>query len=259
MTTNARIYTEEGSHFYLKTGEPFYEVPYADPTKGIRKATLADARKVGALPGWTTIDRILNKPALNEWKTEQACLAILTTPKQEGESLDAFVHRVLKEEKVQDQESQAARDIGSAIHEALALAITGQPWDPQLTPFINPILEWQCAAGRVLWTEKILLGDGYAGRADCLLESSALTLVDWKTTTTVPKSGSYFEHRAQLAAYAKALGQTGDKAIVTCNVYISKKEPGKFAVFHHDDWDLTYEKCCRPMIALWQQINNYAP
>ncbi len=37
----------EWGHWYDADGKPAYEVPYADPSKGMRPTTLADAKKFG--------------------------------------------------------------------------------------------------------------------------------------------------------------------------------------------------------------------
>ena len=83
------INREASSHWYLSSGEPYHEVVRADGN-GMRPVTLRDARKVNALPSVTNILSVLAKPGLDAWKQEQAILAALTLPQQDGESLDAF-------------------------------------------------------------------------------------------------------------------------------------------------------------------------
>jgi len=262
MTTNARTNTDQPSHYYLKDGTPFYEVPYADPKKGMRRSTLADARKVGALPSVTTIMRVLDKPALNDWKVEQGVLAVMTTPQKPGETTDQFIHRVLHVDRIQDEEARKARDTGTQIHEALDNAISGKDWDKSLSAFVEPILKWRMDTGNVVWTEKILVGDGYAGRADLMLDSellNCLVLTDFKTTSKLPDKDSWPEHKLQTAAYAQTIGNTGDNRIVTCNVYISTKTPGDFVVFAQTDWQETYACGFKPILDFWQWSNKYHP
>ena len=100
--------------------------------------TLADARKLNLLPSVTTVLRILDKPALNEWKIEQGVLAVMTTPQLPGEEMDAFIHRVLHVEKVQDQEGKKARDRGTDIHAALESYFLGREVSDELRPWIEP-------------------------------------------------------------------------------------------------------------------------
>lgn len=260
MSTAARSYSEGSSHWYLPDGTPFYEVPYADARKGMRPATLADARKVGALPGVSTILQTLNKPGLNAWITEQSVLAVLSSPRLADEPLDVFVHRVLNVERVQDQEARLARDKGTAIHDAIQRSIKGEPYEFALYgPYVEPVMKWIAENGRVGWSEQVLIGDGYAGRADALIESTQkfLLLTDFKTCTRLPTSDSWPEHRMQTAAYAACLGNTDDIPVLTANVYISTKEPGQIKAFTQFNWEETYTCAFKPLLRIWQWINNY--
>lgn len=253
MTTAARVFTEGNAHWYYPNGEPCYELPKKDG--GVKSPTLADAKKLGLKPGVTKIIGLLDKPALNDWKVEQACLAILTSTQKPEEALDAFVHRVLHEERVQDEEAKKARDVGTQIHDAIDKAINGEPYDTSLEAFVKPVLDWRTATGRVVWTEKHLIGDGYGGRGDVLLENETLNyllLVDFKTTSKLPEKASWLEHRLQTAAYAATVGNTGDRRIITGNVYISTKKPGDIAVFTQDDWQQTYACGFLPLLEFWQ-------
>lgn len=257
MTTTARTFTEGSSHWYYTDGRPCYELPKADG-KGMKSPTLADARKLGLVPSVTTILQTLAKPALQSWLIEQAVLAVLTSPRQPGEPDDAFVKRILQVERVQDQEAAKARDVGTQIHDAIEKAFSGQEWDKSLDAFVAPVLAWQQATGQVVWTEKILVGNGYAGRADALLQGKGMMLVDFKTTSKLPEKDSWLEHKLQTAAYASSIGQT-DGPVITGNVYISTKEPGQFRVFTQDDWTTTYQKGFLPLLQFWQWSNRYTP
>lgn len=258
MSTAARIYTAFNARFYYPDGSPCIEVPKAKGG-GVTAPTIAHARKLKLLPSVTTIINILDKPNLVTWKIEQGVLAVETTPRLEGEQLDAFIHRVLHVEKVHEQEMQQARDLGTDIHDALANAMTEQVWDRSLSTYVEPVLEWQRQTGKVLWTEKALVGKGYAGRSDALLETQGLLLVDFKTTSKPPEKESWDEHRLQTSAYATALGNTGDKRLITCNVYISTKEPGNIAVFTQHDWADTYVNGFEPLLRYWMWANQYWP
>lgn len=260
MTTAARVFTEGTAHWYYTDGRPCYELPKKDGS-GTKTPNLADARKLNLLPSVGRIINLLDKPALNDWKVEQACLAILTSTQRDGEALDAFVHRILHEERVQDQESRKARDTGSQIHDALQAALSGREWDKSLSAFIEPVLAWQQATGKVVWTEKIVVGQGFAGRADLLLAlpSSGMLLPDFKTCSRLPERDSWLEHKLQTAAYAAALNSGYGQALATGNVYISTKEPGKFAVFTQSDWAQTYVNGFLKLLDFWTWSNNFDP
>lgn len=171
MTTVARIHTSKDASWYTTSGQPLYEIPKADG-KGVRAPTLADAKKRGDLiPRVTTILRQLAKPELQDWLIEQAVLAVMTTPQLDGEATDAFIHRVLHVERIQDQESSIARDKGTEIHAALETYFGGKDVAPDLLPWIEPAAKVIAARGQRIASEKILVGDGYAGRTDLIQEA----------------------------------------------------------------------------------------
>ena len=65
------IQREAPSHWYLRDGRPFHEIAKQDGS-GNRPVTLADARKVFALPSVTNVLGVLAKPGLDAWKIEVA-------------------------------------------------------------------------------------------------------------------------------------------------------------------------------------------
>lgn len=279
MTTVARTFAEKTAQFYMPNGDPLYEVPYADPSKGMRRATLADARKVGALPGVTAILRCLARPELQNWITEQAVLAVLTSPRKkdpatgEFEADDVFVHRVLQVEKVQEQERDLAADLGHKLHELFTGYFRGEEVKSSpLWPRIEPAVKAVAEIGNFVASEKVLIGEGYGGRTDLILETDALWWMwDIKTTKTLPKpdkSGkvkAWDEHVLQLAAYAAALwkslkgaGMTS-KPIRTANCYVSTVETGKYVLaYNPPDWEADY-RCFEHILRVWQYLNKYCP
>ena len=259
--TAARTTREDGSHWYTKDGKPMYEVEAKNGT--MRPTTLRDARKLNLLPSVTTILKVLHKPALVDWLIEQAVLAALTTPRQDGEELDAFVHRVLHEERVQDQESQKARERGTEIHQGIEDVLTGKPISAELEPWVLPVTNYLLSRGHVVETEKVLVGYGFAGKTDLIHAIGTTTWIwDFKTTKKLP-SKAYGEHRLQLSAYAHAyLGEVVGEVnrIHTGNIYISTLAPGEFVVCEHEElWLDTYEHGFRPLVQHWQWANNYNP
>jgi hypothetical protein len=260
MTTTAKPISSEGSHFYFPDGKPCYEVPYADPRKGNRKTTLADARKLGLLPSVTTILKVLHREALVNWLIEQACLAVLTSPRQDGEDLDAFVQRILHTDRVQDQEAEAARDRGTAIHNAIEARFAGEPVDEAIWPLAQPAYAEIEKRGRVIGVETCVAGQGYAGKVDLVQENDAIWIWDWKTTKKLPRA-AWKEHVLQGAAYAAAYaarGTTGDLHIRTGNVYIDSST-GEFIVCEHEEnWVAVYEKGFWPLVKVWQYLNSYS-
>lgn len=251
MTTLARPTTSQSSHWYTKSGEPCHTVK-CTTKDGDRPTTIADARKLGLLPSVTNILSCLRKPALESWKIEQACLSVLTAPHKEGEALDAFVQRVLHYEKQHEQEARDAADLGTRVHKALEDELSGRIADHEMLPWVEPVWEHLNKLGaKVVATEKVVVGDGYAGRFDCLTEN---TVWDFKTTKTLPTKCSWPEHSLQLAAYAYSLplftGMVG-------NIYISTTEPGKIAVFQNPYWRGRDYEAFRHLLEYWRIVNDF--
>jgi len=265
MTTNARTTPTESSHWYKPDGTPAYEVERADG-KGMRKTTLADARKLNLLPSVTTILKLLHKQALVDWLIEQAVLSVLTTPRNPGETDDAFVQRVLHTERVQDQESQKARDRGTEIHQSLEALFQGKEISKDIDPWVRPAFDAVCQYGRLVATEAVLVGDGYAGRTDLVQECPTCWWIwDFKSAKKLPKDKAWPEHRLQASAYAAAWYKKVKNVSVqfhnirTGNLYISTIEPGAFLICEHEPWFETYADGWEPLVKHWQWANNYRP
>jgi hypothetical protein len=261
--TAARTYSENNTRWYYKDGTPCYELPKADG-KGIKVPTLADARKHNLLPSVTSILKVLDKPALNDWRAEQAALAVLTSPRLPGEQIDAFVQRVLHAERVQDQESQIAKERGTEIHEAMELLASGMKAPLNLSPWVLPAWDAVSAYGKTYETESILVGDGYAGRTDLIQDSidktGTIILWDFKSTKKLPKSEPWPEHQLQLSAYAMALLGKLIGAFIMCkNCYISTVDCGAFVILDVPNWAETYKEGFVPLVRHWQWSTGYTP
>ncbi len=228
--------------------------------KGTRPATLRDARKLGLLPSPTSILKVLRAPQLESWLIEQACLAVLTAPRKEGEAIDAFVERVLHTERQQDEQAQKARDLGTAIHDAIEIVLNGGECPVELVPFVTPAIAEMRKFGQLRGTELVVVGNGCAGRLDAWFErtdTGKQTVVDVKTTSNPPERGSWLEHRLQLSFYGIALPLAVTDQ--TANVYISTKTPGVVVVDTHQDWAITYEHGFLPLLHYWQFAHDYRP
>lgn len=254
------------SHWYSLAGEACHTVPKKDGT-GDRPTTLADARKNNWVPSVTTILRILDKPALNAWKIEQAALALITSPRKEGEADDAFVKRVLHEEQQQEQEAQVARDKGIDIHNAIEFYFSSEPVPAEMEPWVRPVLDRLMEFGQKASSEIILVGDDYAGQADLLQDCGEWWRIwDFKGTKNLPDpaKGAWLEHQLQLSAYGWAfknkLRRAGqEKPILVGNIYISSVTAGQYVICEHENWEETYTEGFAPLVRHWQFVNRYRP
>ena len=257
----ANVKTPENGHWYTVDGKPCYEVPKKDG-KGMTATTLRHARTMNLIPSVTTILRILDKPALTAWKIEQAVQAVMTSPRIAGEEDDAFIDRVLRQDREQDQERDAAAQLGTDIHAAIEAHLHGQPVEPRLHSYIAPVLELLPTFGTLHASEAVVVGNGYAGRTDAwFVSDSVLTVVDFKSTKRLPKE-SYNEARLQLAAYAntrEALLIDQRKQRRGVNVYISTTEPGQIAVCDTPELMTDTYLAFKNLVNIWQWMNGYAP
>src|SRR5580765_1999389 len=214
------------SHWYLRDGRPFHEIAKQDGS-GNRHVTLADARKVFALPSVTNVLGVLAKPGLDAWKIEQGIMAALTLPRLPGESLDTFAHRVVED---MGEQVEKAADFGSAIHAACEVyALNKQlPEDIRLLNFLESWFHWfDSNVERVAAIENVYVHHehGYAGRVDMVAllkgEGDSVTghsddapywaVVDFKTQKMkrsakgTAKPNFYETWPLQLAAYRQAV------------------------------------------------------
>lgn len=269
--TAARPTTDSRSHWYTKGGTPFHTVT-AKGNGQPRPTTLRDARELDLIPSVTNILRTIRKPHLESWITEQACLAVLTAPRQGGEALDAFVQRILQTERHQDQERDTAADLGSQIHAALADALSGMSV-VGLRQYIQPVLDF-LSDRKVIATEQVVVGRGYAGTVDLLtthleyfplLEKNLtieghLDVWDFKTTKSTLPDKAWPDHRLQLAAYSEAIEHGEVYSVAdTYNVYISTTEPGKFQVCKNPSWIRDFHDGFEHILEYWQWANNFRP
>lgn len=127
MSETNIVRPDAASHWYIaddKKVKAFHHVPYAGKRGKdgeMRSTTLRDARKHGAFPSVTNVLQILHKDFLVAYKINQAILSCTTLPKVEGESVDDFAKRALKDSK--EHAASAAR-MGTACHEVAADILT---------------------------------------------------------------------------------------------------------------------------------------
>jgi len=253
----------KASHWYLPDGTPFHSVMKKDGS-GERPTTIKDARPVRAKPSVTNILGILAKGGLDTWKIKQAVLAALRSPKQETESEEYYIRRIM--DSSMEQVADAA-DLGSSIHRALEEWLNDKiPPPDHLAVYVDPVIKWfESIDINVVATEKVLVckRNGYAGTADVLFRygKHGRGVIDFKTRKTVPgkEIEPYDGQSIQLSAYAAAhYGQQDLDDVLIANVYISTTEPGRMHVIKHKDvfaHYLAFLNCC----ALWRYLKDYDP
>ncbi len=229
------ISADKSSHWYDQNGRSVHEVPYADPSKGMRSTTKADAKKLNLLPSVTGINGVVRKPQLESWIQTQIVLAALTLPQNIGESHDEFARRVVQDS---GKEGRDAADFGSRVHALVEAYLRSGSYSFDITSyesqFLDGFAKWADGVSLVPTTLEKTFGsqeEGYGGTVDFIGMAMGLPLlVDWKTQRSKPDKPLVFypEYPTQLIAYKKGLKLT-DQTLMS--VVISSTEPGRIETF----------------------------
>ena len=252
---------EPMSHWYAATGAAVHHQP--TQSGGTRPTTIRDAIRLKLLPSVTNVLGVIAKPQLETWKLNQVAIAALKNPKQDGESDEYWIKRVVATSK---QPTVEAADLGSRIHEALEHATAGQPFDPELAAYVEPVTAWLKETRiEIIEREVVLVNpeEGYAGRCDALFRfgKAGTGVIDFKTRKTEPgKTVTPYDGQGmQLAAYAATYwGEDRIADAIIANVYISTTEPGRLEVCKHENgpelWD-----AFKHTAAIWRHLKGYDP
>ena len=241
-------------HLYDKQGRPVYEVPYADKSKGMRKATLADAKKLDLAPSVTEIIKVLDKPGLNNWKRDQAILAALTLPRDLEETDGSYLRRVVDDSKAQ---AKMAAEKGVEIHMSIEDVFRGEkPYneceDIARQVYRTVIDSFNKPEGWVV-EKSFFHPAGFGGRVD--LHHPDGIVIDIKTKEKLERGKRYAwdEHGMQLAAYAEGL-EMPDADLY--NLFVDYD--GQILFYHWADVsrELDMFKAC---LMLWQLQKKYFP
>lgn len=181
----------------------------------------------GPLPSVTTILKVLDKPALVNWAKQQVATtavkrlaevaAMVADPGGEAAAISYLA-------SMPDAVRDVAAELGTSVH--LLANLQGQSEMPlgaseaaaaglQLSPGTIPYLDafrgflafLRARGGRIISSEHAVIGDGYAGSYDLILElpdeNGHGQLGCWDVKTS---AGYYEEYALQLAGYVNANG-----------------------------------------------------
>jgi len=254
---------ESVSHWYDQQGVPVHRLP--TPNGKTRPTTLRDARKLHLLPSVTNVLGLLAKPGLDRWKAHQVALAALRIPRDDGESDDQYVTRLVEGSyEVTDK----AAGLGSRIHRALDGHWHGRDIPPDLVPYVEPTVATLRGFVRdVIATERVLINQahGFGGTTDLVVTTlrGNRAVLDFKCRRT--EKGRpvewYPEQLLQIAAYAAtAFGEEDLPRVHGANILISSTEPGRVEVKHYLPDRLvegftTFSLICD----LWRRLKEYDP
>ena len=221
------------------------------------KPDIRHARKLGLLPGVTSVLKVQSAPALVNWMVDQALMSALTLPRVEGESLDDFKKRAQRDSQ---EQGNKARDKGSELHTALELAVQGKRFDQQWLRHVEAV-----DTSLRLTSVDFLKGDaehsfahplGFGGKNDWHSAKQGV-LLDYKSKPRIDgRKLAYDEHIQQLTACAQGLMPGTTPRLLSVFVGV---EDAKVIVHEWDDpldcsrgWAMF-----QAALTLWQLRNRY--
>ncbi len=166
----------------------------------------------GRRPSVTTIQSVLDKPALIPWAVRTVIEDAVSklTPRQKYGLTE--IKKILQGSRyVYKKETERACEIGTTVHSLIEnFLLNGNFGDINPETDANSGELLNCAHGFIDWMsanhvevialEVAIEGEGYAGRIDAVVRlNGVVTLVDFKTS-----KGFYDTHPMQLAAYVVA-------------------------------------------------------
>jgi hypothetical protein len=247
----ANLQASDSGHWYQRDGAPMYTVEAKDGSQ--RNTTLRDARKLNLVPSVTTILKCAASPGLDAWKQNQLLLAVLTLPRGQTESEDAWLVRVVRDSK---ETGRKAADRGTEIHGAIEQFYEGV--------LIAEMMDYQLGVdakinehfGKLeLKAEKSFSHElGFGGKVDLQADG---VVIDIKTSdfTDPKKVVGYESHLMQLSAYRVGLGMPEARC---ANVFVSRVEPGLCHVIEWSAEDLNKGwEMFRSLLNYWQASKSY--
>jgi hypothetical protein len=250
--------SSESHHWYKRDGSPCHEIANASKKGEMRGVTLRDARKLDLVPSVTTVCNIMSKPGLDLWKQKQVLMAALTLPLIDGESLDDYSARVMKDAS---EQGKAAAERGTRIHGSIERYMQGLDFIPEDVAFVSSAvaeLDKITENGTAGWSvEKSFYHNGYGGKVD--LHSPDGIVLDFKTKEFEPgtdaKKLTWPEQAYQLAAYRMGLKLPTARCF---NVYVSVNNPGLAVTYEWPEPEIKKgEQIFLACLKLWQLIKGY--
>lgn len=244
-------------HWYKQDGSPLWQVPYADAARGMRAATLRDARKVGAYPSVTAIISREPAPGLDNWKIEQGIMAALTNPDIQPDMPISQIMRIIKRDA--KAEAREAAKVGTDIHDAIESAFRGKlhsSWHYETVCAVLDLVKDRC--GGQDWKPETWFAHpmGFGGKIDLISDE---WILDFKSKEGLAEQHKmYNNHLMQLVAYKQG---TTDVPKKLANVIVSRTHPGSVAWW---PWDNQNEierewKIFQTLLEGWQHRTGYYP
>lgn len=249
----ASQHAAESGNWYSRTRVQVAEVLDATGKRWI-KPTLVHARKLGLLPGVTTIVRCHDRPMLRQWQTRQAIVAALTLPRHPEQAEADWLAAV---ELDAQETARKAAERGTMIHRAIQTMVQGDAVDPELEPWARSALNMLAQTfGDVGWiSEQVFVhSDGFGTKADLMNPDWVL---DFKSTEVQSPETTYEDHWMQLAATRLACDAMGARCAI---VYVHREVPEWVTICEIPEDKLERGLgMFRALHQFWKCKNNYDP
>jgi len=260
---DARIKTNESSHWYDRSGRPCHTVPNKSKPGEERAVTVRDARKLDLVPSVTSVLKVIANEALKRYIRGQDILAAATTPRNPNEDDQAWVDRVVESA---DEDAAKAAEYGTSVHRAIEDYLAGRPYDTSLQQYIDLFAKWfdQFKKGHGYASHKAEITFasplGFGGCIDlCVQADDGDWIWDHKTSRTNPKYPikGWDSWAGQLAAYRIGVGQPDARV---GNLAYSTTEPGRFADIEWPEDQLKEEwEVFKAAQVIWKVRKGYCP
>lgn len=250
-------------HWYTKSGEANHFQANGSAT------TLRHARKENLYPSVTEIIKVIDKPALTNWKLKQVTREMYESSQEWGHwegDYDSY-HKYIMETAL--GADVTGRDRGSDIHKAIEDLIGEAPlpddWEDNEIQLIadGAVRAIEDYTGQEIFIPETIAVNHSAGYAGMIDAHNDDFVIDWKTKDITGKKLAYPENAMQLAAYSASLkgpGFLSDKGRRCLNVFVDRTEPGKVVIheWSREDLETAWEKF-KCLLKYWQLANNYKP
>ncbi len=231
-------------------------------------AGLREARKQDLVPSVTTIiGDTINKEFLNKWKIDRHIDIAAYNPPLDAYTGDLESYRIaIKDAFNQDT---TAVDFGNEVHKALEdyipkhkiLSDTKESaanlsFKKNLVSEIEEkVKEWTL---KNIYTEKQVVGNGYSGTIDLLIETKdRVFIIDYKTQNKdIKKCKKYEEWLIQLAAYSMAVQRDIKKPVTCYNIIINRELEYKFVKYSYKDL-CRGKRMFKATFQLWQEYKKF--
>lgn len=261
----------DSQHWYRRDGTPCHWQDKADGS-GQRATTLRDARKLGLVPSFSTVDSIRSKYQLNRWIVTQALIAARGIDPEPYEDAEEYAQRV-QAHLDETAGQRLGSDEGTAIHDSIESVCKGGDPTPGYESHTEAALNEVASLFPDVedWVSEKTFANpmGFGGMCDLHSPSTGI-LVDFKTKDfeldadgqpVRPDTGKKYrldyDQYIQIATYQRGLMLPAN---VGANVFVSRCQPGAVTsrVWSLDElakgWDMFQHE-----FGLWVLDKQYDP